>query len=369
MVDPISEYLTCLRIERGRSPRTIEAYGRDLADYASFLERNRLGSVAHADRAALAAYEADLSERGFAPTSVKRRLSAIKGLYRYLVREEVIATSPADLIAVPKTPDRLPDVLSIAQVCALMECADDSTPASLRDHALLEVLYGCGLRASEACGLNLADLALDEGYLRIRGKGGKERVAPISGAALRTLSMYLDDARRVLDGGRGKSSGAVFLNVRGGRITRQSLHKIVCILIRYAILSRLISSRVGPICELSKRCSATPTSRRLKSTRTLTARTSARNISQRTRVRKAVFGVVLPDAGHVKRTRTLRPHPSTIHEVSGRRAYCALLLAVHGPHFLPHPHKPPTSPHRNAQPISWALLFFRPISCAARRVQ
>lgn len=227
MVDPISEYLTYLRIERGRSPRTIEAYGRDLADYASFLERNRLGSVAHADRAALAAYEADLSERGFAPTSVKRRLSAIKGLYRYLVREEVIATSPADLIAVPKTPDRLPDVLSIAQVSALMECADDSTPASLRDHALLEVLYGCGLRASEACGLNLADLALDEGYLRIRGKGGKERVAPISGAALRTLSMYLDDARRVLDGGRGKSGGAVFLNVRGGRITRQSLHKIV----------------------------------------------------------------------------------------------------------------------------------------------
>ena len=88
MVDPISEYLTCLRIERGRSPRTIEAYGRDLADYASFLGRNRLGSVVDADRAALAAYEADLSERGFAPTSVKRRLSAIKGLYRYLVREE-----------------------------------------------------------------------------------------------------------------------------------------------------------------------------------------------------------------------------------------------------------------------------------------
>ena len=213
MVDPISEYLTCLRIERGRSPRTIEAYGRDLADYASFLGRNRLGSVVDADRAALAAYEADLSERGFAPTSVKRRLSAIKGLYRYLVREEVIATSPADLIAVPKTPDRLPDVLSIAQVSALMERTDDSTPASLRDHALLEVLYGCGLRASEACGLNLADLALDEGYLRIRGKGDKERVAPISGAALRTLSMYLA-TRRSRRRAR-ESSGAVFRMRRG----------------------------------------------------------------------------------------------------------------------------------------------------------
>ena len=94
MVDPISEYLTCLRIERGRSPRTIEAYGRDLADYASFLERNRLGSVVDADRAALAAYEADLSERGFAPHVGEASAFGDRGLYRYLVREEVIATVP-----------------------------------------------------------------------------------------------------------------------------------------------------------------------------------------------------------------------------------------------------------------------------------
>ena len=227
MADPISEYLTCLRIERGRAPRTIEAYQRDLGDFEEFLERRGLGPVVRADRAALAAYEADLSERGYAPTSVKRRLSAIKGLYRYLVREEVIPTSPADLIATPKAPDRLPDVLSIAQVNDLMAHADDSTPASQRDHALLEVLYGCGLRASEACDLNLGDLALDEGYLRVLGKGDKERVAPISGAALRTLSAYLDEGRRSLEGGRGKSGGAVFLNARGGRLTRQSVHKIV----------------------------------------------------------------------------------------------------------------------------------------------
>lgn len=227
MADPISEYLTCLRIERGRAPRTIEAYQRDLGDFEEFLERRGLGPVVRADRAALAAYEADLSERGYAPTSVKRRLSAIKGLYRYLVREEVIPTSPADLIATPKAPDRLPDVLSIAQVNDLMAHADDSTPASQRDRALLEVLYGCGLRASEACDLNLGDLALDEGYLRVLGKGDKERVAPISGAALRTLSAYLDEGRRSLEGGRGKSGGAVFLNARGGRLTRQSVHKIV----------------------------------------------------------------------------------------------------------------------------------------------
>ena len=225
--DSVREYLNCLRVERGRASRTIEAYGRDLSDYASFLSGRGISSVAKADRGDLAAYEADLMERGFAASSVKRRLSAIKGLYRYLVREERIPKSPADLIAVPKAPDRLPDVLSIDQVTRLLSQPCGDKPTDVRNCALLEVLYGCGLRASEACGLNLGDVALDEGYLRVVGKGGKDRVSPISGAAARALSRYLETARPELESARGKSQGAVFLNARGGRITRQSVHKIV----------------------------------------------------------------------------------------------------------------------------------------------
>ena len=227
MDDSVREYLNCLRVERGRASRTIEAYGRDLSDYASFLKGRGISSVAQADRGDLAAYEADLMERGFAASSVKRRLSAIKGLYRYLVREERIPKSPADLIAIPKAPERLPDVLSIDQVTRLLSQPVGDKPTDIRNRALLEVLYGCGLRASELCDLNLGDVALDEGYLRVTGKGGKDRVSPISGAAARALSRYLAEARPELESARGKSQGAVFLNARGGRITRQSVHKIV----------------------------------------------------------------------------------------------------------------------------------------------
>ena len=227
MDDSVREYLNCLRVERGRASRTIEAYGRDLSDYASFLKGRGISSAAQADRGDLAAYEADLMERGFAASSVKRRLSAIKGLYRYLVREERIPKSPADLIAVPKAPERLPDVLSIDQVTRLLSQPVGDKPTDIRNRTLLEVLYGCGLRASELCDLNLGDVALDEGYLRVTGKGGKDRVSPISGAAARALSRYLTEARPELESARGKSQGAVFLNARGGRITRQSVHKIV----------------------------------------------------------------------------------------------------------------------------------------------
>ena len=225
--DPIREYLSCLRVERGRAPRTIEAYERDLSDYASFLRARGVASVLCAVRDDLAAYEADLAKRGFAPSSVKRRLSAIKGLYRYLVREEALSKSPADFISFPKAPERLPDVLSIDQVTKLLSQPCSAKPLDIRNRALLEVLYGCGLRASELCDLNLADVALDEGYLRVTGKGGKDRFTPISGAAARALSHYLSDARGELESSRGKSQGAVFLNARGGRITRQSVHKIV----------------------------------------------------------------------------------------------------------------------------------------------
>lgn len=225
--DSVREYLSCLRVERGRAARTVEAYGRDLADFCSFLGERGVGEAALADRDDLSAYEADLARRGFAASSVKRRMSAIKGLFRYLVREERISSSPADLIAVPKAPERLPDVLSIEQVDKLLSGPCEGKPADIRNRAIMEVLYGCGLRASEVCDLNLGDVALEDGYLRVVGKGGKERLSPISGTAAAALSRYLDEARPELDSGRGKSGGAVFLNARGGRLSRQSVHKIV----------------------------------------------------------------------------------------------------------------------------------------------
>lgn len=221
------EYLAHLRIERGSSPLTVSAYGADLRDYASFLEGRGVASIDEVRRETIVAYEADLFDRGYAASTVDRHVSVLKGFHRFLVREGYTRRNPTDTLQLPKTPDRLPDVLSVEQVEAMLSDPPDRAPIPLRNRAILEVLYGCGLRVSECVGLNLGDAVLDEGYLRILGKGGKERVSPISGAAQRTLAEYLEAGRPELVKPYAKPTSAVFLNARGGRLTRQSVHAIV----------------------------------------------------------------------------------------------------------------------------------------------
>ena len=176
MEEAVSEYLSHLRIERGSSPRTVEAYTRDLRDYVSFLAGRNALAPDDVDHALIGAYEADLIERGYAPASVKRRVSVIKGFHRFCLREGFSRANPADALPLPKVPDRLPDVLSIAQVTRLLDELDGTTPRDLRDRAMLEVLYGCGLRVSELTGLNGDKVRLDEGSLLVTGKGGKQRL-------------------------------------------------------------------------------------------------------------------------------------------------------------------------------------------------
>lgn len=223
----IDEFLAHLRVERGSSPLTVEAYGADLADYASFLAEAGTTDVDRVDRDAVVAYEADLNERGYAVTSIDRHISAVKSFHRFCVREEFAKANPAASVRLPTPPETLPDVLSIEQVNTLLDRHDGTDATSLRDRAILEVLYGCGLRVSECAGLDLGNCALAEGYLRVVGKGDKERIAPISGCALKALSAYLDKGRGQFAKPSAKPTSAVFLNARGGRLTRQSIHKIV----------------------------------------------------------------------------------------------------------------------------------------------
>lgn len=228
MDELIGEYVAHLRVERGSSPLTVSAYAADLRDYAAFLADRGVARAADAVRADVVAYESNLFARGYAPATVDRHVSVLKGFHRFLVREGYTRRNPADTLPLPKSPDRLPDVLSIAQVSALLDALPtDGAPIDVRNRALLEVLYGCGLRASECTGLDVADCLLDEGYLRIVGKGGKERVSPISGTALRALTDYLAHARADLAPAYAPPTPAVFLNARGGRLTRQSVHAIV----------------------------------------------------------------------------------------------------------------------------------------------
>ncbi|MDO4182489.1 MAG: site-specific tyrosine recombinase [Coriobacteriia bacterium] len=224
----IQDYLDYLRTERGASVRTVEAYGRDLLRYQQFLAGEGIERVEDVSRQTLSLFEGAMMEGGaYAPSSVKRMLSAVKGFHKFLVRENQADVNPADTLALPKLPAKLPDVLSAAQVDELLSQDFGDTPLSMRNRAIMEVLYGCGLRVSEMVDLNLGDLFFDQGFVRVTGKGEKTRISPISGMALTCLQDYLATARPVLAAKTAKVTSAVFLNARGGRLTRQSIHKVV----------------------------------------------------------------------------------------------------------------------------------------------
>ncbi|HIZ46900.1 MAG TPA: tyrosine recombinase XerD [Candidatus Olsenella pullistercoris] len=219
------EYLSYLAVERGSSKNTVAAYGRDLSRYLAWLAERGVREPNDVTRELVQDHVAALAGAGLAPASVERALSAIKGFHRFMVSDEISDELPTEDVPLPAKPARLPDVISRDDAERLLDQPFPSTPAGLRDHAILEVLYGCGLRASELCGLDERAVLLDEGVLRVLGKGEKERVVPVMGAAEAALVEYLERGRGALVGRRPTS--AVFLNARGGRLSRQSVHAIV----------------------------------------------------------------------------------------------------------------------------------------------
>lgn len=223
----IEEYFAYLAIERGASPLTIDAYAKDLALYYEFMEERGKTKLGQVERDDIIAFQKNQLDEGFAITTIERRLSAIKGLHRFALREGCVDTDPAQAIPLPKKPVRLPDVLSVEQIASLLDSIDASTPTGKRDATMLEVLYGCGLRVSELVDLDRSHVLIDEGFLRVFGKGSKERIVPISGIAFDRMVEYLNDVRPELENPRISANAALFLNARGGRLTRQSIHRIV----------------------------------------------------------------------------------------------------------------------------------------------
>lgn len=223
----IEEYFAYLAIERGASPLTIDAYAKDLALYYEFMEDRGKTKLGQVERDDIIAFQKNQLDEGFAITTIERRLSAIKGLHRFALREGCVDTDPAQAIPLPKKPVRLPDVLSVEQIASLLDSIDASTPTGKRDATMLEVLYGCGLRVSELVDLDRSHVLIDEGFLRVFGKGSKERIVPISGIAFDRMVEYLNDVRPELENPRIGANAALFLNARGGRLTRQSIHRIV----------------------------------------------------------------------------------------------------------------------------------------------
>jgi integrase/recombinase XerC len=212
-------FLRYLATERGASAHTVKSYGADLRDCEAFLARRRLGALPDADARVLRAYLADLHARGLARTSIARRLATLRSLYRFLMRRGRARANPAREVRTPRLPHRLPAHLPIDQSEALFRQPFGDGEADRRDRAVLELFYASGIRVAELAGLDVEDLDLREGSVRVLGKGRKERVVPVGGKAVEALSAYL--------GARAGGRGPLFRNRRGGRLTVRSLHRIV----------------------------------------------------------------------------------------------------------------------------------------------
>jgi integrase/recombinase XerD len=243
----IEQYLTYLRVERGLAPATLRAYRSDLADFAA-----SRGAATGWDGSAEVAvrYLGTLGGSGrswrtaLRPTSQRRKAAALRGFYRFCFAEGLITTDLASRFDLPRQPRQLPEVLSVAEVDALLSARTDDTPAGIRDRALLELLYACGLRISEAVGLDRDDLSLEEGLVRVVGKGDRERQVPVGEVALAWLRRYIDQVRpawSVLCPQPAARGGPLFLSVRGERLDRRRAWEMLVATSRTAGLREGIS--------------------------------------------------------------------------------------------------------------------------------
>jgi integrase/recombinase XerD len=222
------KYFRQLAIERGLSENTIAAYRRDIGDYLNYLSSIGKGAIAEVTSADILSFQAKLQSAGRANSSVARILASIRGFHKYLLDEGHAEINPASLVKSPKLGLRLPKAVSIQEIERLLEAAGSLQPETgqliqLRDRAVLELMYSAGARVSEVVDLDVDDFG-DSGLLRLRGKGSKERVVPVGSYAERAVSAYLSRVRPSLIS---KPSSALFLNQRGGRLSRQSIWQLI----------------------------------------------------------------------------------------------------------------------------------------------
>lgn len=226
---PVESFLAWLRFERNYSPATVRAYAADLRQFAAWCAANGCGGEAgtldpgRVDLRAVRGYLGSLAAAGLAPASIGRKLATLRSFFRHLAREGSAGRNPARALPSPPRSRALPSSLTVDEASRLLDGPGPSRRSPLRDRALLELLYSSGLRVGELVGLDIGDLDLGGGAVRVRGKGRRERVVPLGGKAGLAVARYLAEERR---GGRG-SEEPVFLNLRGGRLTSRSVHRVL----------------------------------------------------------------------------------------------------------------------------------------------
>lgn len=232
----LDEFLSYLNYEKGFSQNTLFSYKRDLKQFLIFIK----GKAEEVSRAHISRFVAFLSQKNYASSSIARKLSALKSFYHFLVREKYVKEDPTGQVILPKKIKLLPKALSLGDILKLLENIPQQDPLDIRDQALFELLYASGMRASEAMALNLLDVDLKISFVRVLGKGSKERLVPLGEKAKKALENYIVKARpQVL---KNKENPALFLDQHGKRLSRQGLWWIVKKWVK--ILS--LSSKVSP---------------------------------------------------------------------------------------------------------------------------
>ncbi len=240
MDDRIDEFLNFMAVEKGSSLNTLEAYSRDLRRFAGYLKEEKIPSPEDVFPEHLVAFLGTLKREGLSATSINRNLAAIRGLYRYLLRSGHIPENTLTKVSLAKTWMRLPDTLNLQEMEELLQKPDDTNPSGLRDKAMFELLYATGLRVSELVTLTVNAVNWQVGCLTATGKGRKERIVPIGKTAIAILRRYMEESRPLLL--KEKKTDVLFVNRRGGGLTRQALWKTIR---KYALLAG-IQKKVHP---------------------------------------------------------------------------------------------------------------------------
>jgi integrase/recombinase XerD len=225
MKEPVDSFLNFMAVEKGASPHTLEAYSRDLNRFRKFIDDRRIRFPCGVRSEDVMAFITALKQEGLSTSSVNRTLAAMKGFYKYLIREKETKSSPVSDITMAKGWMRLPGALSQTEMNLLLSQPGLGTASALRDAAVMELMYATGLRATEIVQLNIGSINWQVGYLATMGKGGKERIVPVGKVAFDLLQRYLEEARpRLLSSG---STNILFLNRFGTGFTRQGLWKVI----------------------------------------------------------------------------------------------------------------------------------------------
>lgn len=223
----IEDYIHFIQVERQLSDNTLASYRRDLENYVNFLQETEgMFDFHKVERTTILRHLEQLRMQGKTSRTVARHISSIRSFHQFLLREKRAETDPTVHLEMPIIEQKLPNVLSIEEIEAILASPNRSKPQGIRDVAMLELLYGSGMRISELIALDLTDIHLTMGFVRVFGKGGKERIIPLGKSALSALSTYLDGARSQLQGKYPKTD-AFFINQRGKRLTRQGCWKLM----------------------------------------------------------------------------------------------------------------------------------------------